>query len=56
MTKTRPARRFPKGSRSRLICEIAVATQTAPREWWEEETATLATVIAILEEIRRKDK
>lgn len=41
---------FPKGSRARLICEIAVATQTAPSQWWEEDSSTLATVLVVLEE------
>lgn len=40
---------FPRGSRARLICEIAVATQTSPAHWWEESDETLATVLDILE-------
>jgi hypothetical protein len=50
MTKRKTAPRFPKGSRARLVCEIAVATQTAPSQWWEEDSATIATVLAILNE------
>ena len=30
--------------------EIAVATMTAPAQWWDETDATLATVIEVLEE------
>jgi hypothetical protein len=41
---------FPRGSRARLICEIAVATQTAPSQWWQEDSSTLATVLAVLDE------
>jgi len=37
------------GSRARLICEIALATQTAPGQWWEETDETLATVVDLLE-------
>jgi hypothetical protein len=36
------------------VCEIAVATNTAPRDWWDEDDETLATVIDILDEIRRE--
>ena len=46
----RMARPFPKGTRARLICEVALATQTAPSQWWEEDSATLATVLQLLEE------
>lgn len=31
-----------------MTVEIALATQTAPSAWWEEEDATLATVLDIL--------
>ena len=30
--------------------EIALATETAPREWWDEDDATLATAVDILQE------
>jgi hypothetical protein len=40
---------FPLGSRARLICEIAIATRTAPGQWWDETDETLATVLTILE-------
>ena len=33
-----------------MICAIAVATGTAPASWWDEDDATLATVIELLEE------
>ena len=45
----RLAPRFPKGSRARLICEIAIATETAPSQWWDETAETLATVLELLE-------
>lgn len=41
------------GSRARLICEIALATQTAPSQWWSEDSSTLATVLAILDQRAR---
>jgi hypothetical protein len=31
---------------------IALATQTAPSQWWDEDDATLATAIEILDESR----
>jgi hypothetical protein len=31
-----------------MIVEIALAAQTSPRDWWDEDDATLATAIAIL--------
>lgn len=36
-----------------MICSIAVATSTAPSQWWDEDDATLATVIQLLEERSR---
>jgi hypothetical protein len=36
-----------------MICQIAVATGTAPSSWWDEDDATLATVIELLEERAR---
>jgi hypothetical protein len=40
--------------------EIAVATQTAPRDWWEEPDEVLATVLDVLErqaqEVKRHGK
>ncbi len=33
-----------------MIVEIAVATQTAPADWWDEDDATLATVLDVLDE------
>ena len=48
------------GPGSRLICEVAVATQTHPGPWFHEDERTVMTVVAILEEqaneIRRKGK
>jgi hypothetical protein len=37
------------GSRARLVVEIAIATQTAPSQWWDETDETLATVLDVLE-------
>jgi hypothetical protein len=34
--------------------EIAIATNTAPRDWWEEDDATLATVLDVLQERHRR--
>lgn len=31
-----------------MIVEIALASRTAPRDWWDEDEATLATAIAVL--------
>lgn len=31
-----------------MIVEIALASRTAPRDWWNEDDATLATAIEIL--------
>ena len=48
------------GSRARLICEIAIATQTAPSQWWDETAETLATVLYLLdhnaEEVRKASR
>ena len=41
-----------------MIVEIAIATRTAPADWWGEDDATLATVIDVLadraERMRRR--
>jgi len=39
-----------------LIVEIAIATHTAPRDWWDEEDEVIATALQILDEIQRKTK
>jgi hypothetical protein len=31
-----------------MIVSIAIATQTAPRDWWDEDDATLATALELL--------
>jgi hypothetical protein len=36
--------------------EIAVATQTAPADWWNEPDEVLATVLAVLEKNSREVK
>ena len=42
---------YPAGSRARMIVEIALASRTAPRDWWDEDDATIATALAILARI-----
>ena len=37
-----------------MIIAIALATQTAPRDWWDEDDATLATAIDLLDEQRQR--
>ena len=32
-----------------MIVAIALATRTAPAQWWDEDDATLATVLELLE-------
>jgi hypothetical protein len=32
-----------------MIVAIAVASGTAPRDWWDEDDATLATALELLE-------
>jgi len=31
-----------------MIVEIALATKTAPRDWWDEDEATIATALEVL--------
>jgi len=31
-----------------MIVSIAIATGTAPRDWWDEDDATLATALDLL--------
>jgi hypothetical protein len=33
-----------------MIVAIALATSTAPADWWEEDDATLATALELLAE------
>jgi hypothetical protein len=35
--------------------ELAVATHTAPRDWYDEDDATLATALEVLDRIYAKD-
>jgi hypothetical protein len=37
-----------------MIVAIALATSTAPRDWWHEDDATLATALDLLEEQRQR--
>jgi len=34
-----------------MIVEIAIATRTAPGDWWDEDDATLATALDVLAEL-----
>ena len=33
-----------------MIVELALATETAPRDWWDEDDAVIATALTILHE------
>jgi len=35
-----------------MIVALALATLTAPAAWWDEDDATIATALALLEETR----
>ena len=35
-----------------MIVAIALATSTAPRDWWREDDATLATALELLDRDR----
>lgn len=39
-----------------MIVEIALATHTAPRDWWGEDDRILATAIDILDDIANSQK
>jgi hypothetical protein len=32
------------------VVEVALATRTAPRDWWDEDDETLATALELLQE------
>jgi hypothetical protein len=36
--------------------EIAIATHTAPRDWYEEEDAVLATALEVLDRLYSKER
>jgi hypothetical protein len=36
------------------VIELAIATNTAPRDWWDEDLRTIATAAAVLK--RRAQK
>src|SRR5262245_32673126 len=40
---------YPAGSRTRLIVEIAIATNTAPADWYDEDDRTIATVLDVMQ-------
>jgi hypothetical protein len=35
------------------VCEVAVATHTSPAAWWDQDEATVMTVVDILAEVAR---
>lgn len=37
-----------------MIVELAIATQTAPRDWWGESDEVLATALEVLEVIAKE--
>lgn len=37
-----------------MIVEIALASRTAPRDWYDEDDATLATALAVLHVMYRR--
>jgi len=37
-----------------MIVEIAIATRTAPVDWWGEDDATIATAIDVLTDIAER--
>lgn len=37
-----------------MIVELAIATQTAPRDWWGEPDGVLATALDVLERRHRE--
>jgi hypothetical protein len=39
-----------------MIVALALATQTAPAHWWDEDDATLATAIELLEEQAERNR
>jgi hypothetical protein len=43
-----------------LIVEIAIATHTAPRDWWDENDEVIATALDVLnaqaDEIRKANR
>lgn len=39
-----------------MIVQIALATQTAPADWWGEDDSTLATALDVLAEIHARRK
>lgn len=47
---------YPAGSRSRLIVELAIATNTAPAAWRDEPDEVLATALDVMEQAASKRK
>jgi hypothetical protein len=39
-----------------MIVELAIATGTAPRDWWDESPEVLVTAFAVLEARARAQK
>jgi len=38
-----------------MIVELAIATRTAPADWWDEDDATIATALEVLDTIHSRD-
>jgi hypothetical protein len=36
------------------VIELALASHTAPRDWWGESTATVATALDVLEQRNKR--
>ena len=37
-----------------MIIEIAIGTRTAPRDWWDEDEATIATALEVLDRLHSR--
>jgi hypothetical protein len=38
-----------------MIVEIAVVTHTPPSAWWDEDEATIATALEVLDRLHSRD-
>jgi hypothetical protein len=38
-----------------MIVELALVSGTAPRDWWDEDDATIATALEVLHQLHAKD-
>lgn len=39
-----------------MIVALALATQTAPSAWWDEDDATIATALDLLDEAAERER